>query len=78
MAAALATLCEECGVSPRTVQHLMAKHLGKSPLELLRDYRLELAGRFEASRQLTLDGVARSAGFGGRASLNRARKAVSA
>lgn len=69
-------LCDECGVSLRTVQHLARRLLGRSPMDVLAEYRLEVAERLEASGRYSLDGVAAYAGFGSRTALRRARRAA--
>ena len=68
------TLCEECGVPPRTAAHLLRTRLGSSSLSLLRSCRLTLAERFAASGKLTREAVAKASGFAGPAALLRAEK----
>ena len=71
----LSLLYEECGISERTAQHLFQSKLGKRPLTVLSEIRLDLAARFAADRRLTREAIAKAAGFPSREAMVRAERA---
>jgi LacI family transcriptional regulator len=67
-------ICLHAGLAPRALRYFFEKHLGKTPMELLTQLRMDRIEELLVTTNLTLNQIAEQTGYGSNMALSLAFK----